>query len=81
LAIKINFLVKGEYEKLVQYAPGKLINLRTILLIAHRLSTIKQADEIIVLHDRKIIERGHHNELIEIEEGIYKKLTKMQQIA
>jgi subfamily B ATP-binding cassette protein MsbA len=70
-----------ESEKLVQDALSKLMKGRTTLVIAHRLSTIKEADEIIVLHDGKIIERGHHNELIEIDEGVYKKLTKMQQIA
>jgi subfamily B ATP-binding cassette protein MsbA len=50
-------------------------------VIAHRLSTIREADEIIVLHDGQIIERGHHNELVEIEEGVYKKLTQLQHIA
>jgi subfamily B ATP-binding cassette protein MsbA len=70
-----------ESERLVQDALSKLMKGRTTLVIAHRLSTIKEADEIIVLHEGEIIERGHHNELIEIEEGIYKKLTRMQQIA
>lgn len=70
-----------ESEKTVQDALSKLMKGRTTLVIAHRLSTIKEADEIIVLHDGRIIERGHHNELIEIEEGVYKKLTRMQQIA
>ncbi|OSZ76923.1 antibiotic ABC transporter ATP-binding protein [Chitinophagaceae bacterium IBVUCB2] len=70
-----------ESEKIVQDALSKLMKGRTTLVIAHRLSTIKEADEIIVLHDGKIIERGHHNELIEIEEGVYKKLTRMQHIA
>jgi ATP-binding cassette, subfamily B, bacterial MsbA len=68
-------------EKTVQEALSKLMKERTTLVIAHRLSTIKQADEIIVLHDGKIIERGHHNDLIEIDDGIYKKLTEMQQTA
>lgn len=70
-----------ESERTVQEALSKLMKGRTTLVIAHRLSTIKEADEIIVLHDGKIIERGHHNELIEIDEGVYKKLTQMQQIA
>jgi subfamily B ATP-binding cassette protein MsbA len=70
-----------ESEKTVQDALGKLMKGRTTLVIAHRLSTIKEADEIIVLHEGEIIERGHHNELVEIEEGVYKKLTRMQQIA
>lgn len=70
-----------ESERIVQDALGKLMKGRTTLVIAHRLSTIKEADEIIVLHEGQIIERGHHNELVEIEEGVYKKLTRMQQIA
>lgn len=70
-----------ESERAVQEALGKLMKGRTTLVIAHRLSTIKDADEIIVLHDGQIIERGHHNDLIEIDDGIYKRLTEMQQIA
>jgi len=70
-----------ESERIVQDALSKLMKGRTTLVIAHRLSTIKEADEIIVLHEGEIIERGHHNELVEIEEGVYKKLTRMQQIA
>jgi subfamily B ATP-binding cassette protein MsbA len=70
-----------ESERSVQDALSKLMQGRTTLVIAHRLSTIKAADEIIVLHDGRIIERGHHNELIEIDEGVYQKLTRMQQIA
>jgi ATP-binding cassette, subfamily B, bacterial MsbA len=68
-------------ERLVQEALGNLMKGRTTLVIAHRLSTIREADEILVLHEGEIIERGHHNELVEIEEGNYRKLTKMQQIA
>jgi subfamily B ATP-binding cassette protein MsbA len=70
-----------ESERTVQEALGRLMKGRTTLVIAHRLSTIKEADEIIVLKDGRIVERGHHNELIEIEDGVYKKLTGMQQIA
>ncbi len=70
-----------ESERLVQEALSNLMKGRTTLVIAHRLSTIKEADEILVLHEGEIIERGHHNELVEIEEGNYRKLTKMQQIA
>jgi subfamily B ATP-binding cassette protein MsbA len=70
-----------ESEKTVQDALGRLMQGRTTLVIAHRLSTIREADEIIVLHEGEIIERGHHNELIEIEEGIYRRLSRMQQIA
>lgn len=70
-----------ESERTVQEALSKLMKGRTTLVIAHRLSTVREADEIIVLHDGKIIERGHHNDLVEIDDGVYKKLTEMQQIA
>ncbi len=70
-----------ESERVVQDALSKLMRGRTTLVIAHRLSTIREADEILVLHDGKIIERGHHRELIELGEGVYKKLTALQQIA
>lgn len=70
-----------ESERMVQEALSSLMKGRTTLVIAHRLSTIREADEIIVLHDGRIIERGHHNELIEIDDGVYKRLTEMQQTA
>jgi ATP-binding cassette, subfamily B, bacterial MsbA len=70
-----------ESEKIVQDALSKLMKGRTTIVIAHRLSTIKQADEIIVLENGRIIERGHHKDLIEVEEGVYKKLTALQDIA
>ncbi len=70
-----------ESEKSVQDALNNLMEGRTTLVIAHRLSTIKEADEILILQDGKIVERGSHFELIEIEESIYKRLTLMQKIA
>jgi subfamily B ATP-binding cassette protein MsbA len=70
-----------ESERLVQDALKKLMEGRTTLVIAHRLSTIVEADEILVMKDGFIIERGNHNELTEIEEGIYRKLTLLQKIA
>lgn len=70
-----------ESEKLVQDALNKLMEGRTTLVIAHRLSTIKEADEILVLQEGQIIERGNHYELIEMEESIYKRLTTLQKIA
>jgi subfamily B ATP-binding cassette protein MsbA len=70
-----------ESERTVQDALSKLMKGRTTLVIAHRLSTIREADEIIVLQEGRIVERGHHNELIEIDDGVYKKLTSLQQIA
>ena len=69
-----------ESEKLVQDALVNLMKGRTTLVIAHRLSTIKDADEIIVLQDGKIIERGKHIDLIEKEDGLYKKLTILQKV-
>ncbi len=70
-----------ESERLVQDAIKKLMIGRTTLVIAHRLSTIIEADEILVMQDGQIVERGSHYELTEIEEGIYRKLTLLQKIA
>lgn len=67
-----------ESEKLVQDALEKLMKNRTTLVVAHRLSTIRNADEICVMHDGQIIERGHHDELIALG-GYYKRLCEMQQ--
>jgi len=66
-----------ESEKMVQEALENLMLNRTTLVVAHRLSTIKRADEICVLHDGKIVERGKHNELIALD-GYYKRLCDMQ---
>ncbi|MEO6488892.1 MAG: ABC transporter ATP-binding protein [Ferruginibacter sp.] len=70
-----------ESEKSVQDALDNLMEGRTTLVIAHRLSTIKDADEILILQDGEIVERGNHFELIESEESIYKRLTLLQKIA
>jgi ATP-binding cassette, subfamily B, bacterial MsbA len=70
-----------ESERLVQDALNKLMEGRTTLVIAHRLSTIKEADEILVLQDGQIVERGNHYALIELEESIYRRLTILQKIA
>jgi subfamily B ATP-binding cassette protein MsbA len=67
-----------ESEKLVQEALTNLMKNRTTLVIAHRLSTIQSADQILVIHQGQIIERGTHDELLKIEEGFYKKLSSMQ---
>lgn len=67
-----------ESERLVQDALEKLMKNRTTLVIAHRLSTIKNADEIYVMHEGKVVERGHHAELFELN-GYYRKLCDMQQ--
>lgn len=66
-----------ESERLVQDALERLMKTRTTIAIAHRLSTIKNADEICVLHDGHIVERGTHDELIALG-GYYKKLHDMQ---
>ena len=69
-----------ESEKLVQDALKKLMKERTTLVIAHRLSTIKDADEIIVLSEGKIVERGNHTDLVE-KNGVYKTLINLQNIS
>ena len=66
-----------ESERLVQEALDRLTSTRTTIAIAHRLSTIKNADEILVLHEGRIVERGSHDELLELG-GYYKKLYDMQ---
>ncbi len=68
-----------ESEKLVQEALDRLMSSRTTIAIAHRLSTIKHADEICVMQDGRIVERGKHEELIALN-GYYKKLNDMQQL-
>ncbi len=66
-----------ESERLVQQALEHLMKTRTTVAIAHRLSTIKNADEICVIHDGQIVERGTHDELLAMD-GYYKKLNDMQ---
>ena len=66
-----------ESEKIVQEALDRLTGSRTTIAIAHRLSTIKNADEICVMHEGRIVERGKHDDLLALD-GYYKKLTDMQ---
>ncbi len=68
-----------ESEKMVQEALENLMKNRTTIAIAHRLSTIRNADEICVLHEGEIVERGKHEELLALN-GYYKKLCDMQQV-
>lgn len=68
-----------ESERLVQDALERLMKTRTTVAIAHRLSTIKNADEICVLHEGSIVERGTHEELLSFD-GYYKKLNDMQSL-
>ena len=66
-----------ESERLVQDALERLMKTRTTVAIAHRLSTIKNADEICVIHEGRIVERGTHDELLK-KDGYYRKLHEMQ---
>ena len=68
-----------ESERLVQEALERLMKTRTTIAIAHRLSTIKNADEIYVLYNGQIVERGTHDELIK-KQGYYKRLHDMQSL-
>lgn len=68
-----------ESERLVQDALYKLMKMRTTIAVAHRLSTIKNSDEICVMHEGEIVERGTHDELMQLN-GYYKKLHDMQEI-
>ena len=66
-----------ESERMVQEALDYLMSSRTTISIAHRLSTVKKADEIIVMNEGRIVERGTHDELL-LKNGYYKKLYEMQ---
>ena len=68
----------SESEALVQEALNNLMRNRTSFIIAHRLSTIRNADRIIVLEDGRVKESGTHSQLVDIEDGLYKNLNKLQ---
>jgi ATP-binding cassette subfamily B protein/subfamily B ATP-binding cassette protein MsbA len=68
-----------ESERLVQEALERLMKTRTTIAIAHRLSTIRNADEIYVLYEGEIVERGKHEELLD-KDGYYKRLNDMQSL-
>lgn len=68
----------SESEKLVQQALEVLMEGRTSIIIAHRLSTIRNADQILVLDKGEIVEQGTHQELVEIENGLYRNLSSLQ---
>lgn len=69
-----------ESERLVQEALERLMKTRTTIAVAHRLSTIKHADEICVLMEGRIVERGTHDELLQLN-GVYKRLNDMQSLS
>ena len=68
----------SESEKLVQDALEKLMEKRTSIVIAHRLSTVRRADQILVLDQGRLVEKGTHAELMKLDEGIYKRLSLLQ---
>jgi subfamily B ATP-binding cassette protein MsbA len=70
----------SESEQLVQSALDRLLVNRTALVIAHRLSTIQHADEIIVMDEGKIVERGTHEGLME-GAGVYRRLVELQNLS
>ncbi len=70
--------VDTETELLIQQALERLMQGRTTLIIAHRLSTVRNADKIVVLEDKNIREVGTHAELMQLEDGLYKRLYSVQ---
>jgi ABC-type multidrug transport system fused ATPase/permease subunit len=68
----------SESEKYVQLALDQLLQSRTAVVIAHRLSTVQKADRIVVMDKGKIVEIGNHHQLINKDNGVYKKLVEMQ---
>ncbi len=70
--------VDTETELLIQQALERLMKGRTTIIIAHRLSTVRSADQIVVLEDRSIREMGTHSELLQLEDGLYRRLYSVQ---
>ena len=68
----------SESERLVQDALEKLMQGRTSIVIAHRLSTIRKADQILVLDHGRLVEKGTHEDLLELPTGIYRNLSELQ---
>ncbi len=68
----------NEAEKIVQQAIENLMKDRTVFVIAHRLTTVQNADRIAVIKDGKLVELGNHNELIHIQDGVYRHLYESQ---
>jgi subfamily B ATP-binding cassette protein MsbA len=70
--------VDSESEQLIQRATEKITSGRTSIVIAHRLSTIQKADRIVVMEKGELVEIGNHKELLQIENGYYKRLYDRQ---
>ena len=68
----------SESERLVQEALDKLMIGRTTFIVAHRLSTIRNASRILVLDKGMVVENGRHDELIQLENGLYSNLSRLQ---
>jgi ABC-type multidrug transport system fused ATPase/permease subunit len=68
----------SESERLVQDALEKLMDGRTSIVIAHRLSTIRKAHQILVIDSGRIVEKGTHDQLMKLDQGIYKNMSKLQ---
>ena len=76
----INSALDAESEHLVQDALQRLMVNRTVITIAHRLSTIKHADQIVVLNEGTIVERGKYNDLMRLVNGSFRRLIEKQSI-
>lgn len=70
--------VDTETERNIQEALDRLVKGRTVFAIAHRLSTLRDADRLFVIKDGRVIEQGTHDELIQIDQGLYAKLLRLQ---
>ena len=73
--------IDSETEQAVRAALADVARSATVIAIAHRLSTIRAADRIVVLLHGRIVESGTHDALMAIEDGIYRRLYQLQQIA
>jgi len=67
-----------ETEKRIQNAINSLTRGKTTIMIAHRLSTLRDADELIVIEDGRVVESGTHNDLLQKQDGVYRKLYTLQ---
>lgn len=69
-----------ENEHLIQHAISELVKGKTVITIAHRLATVENADQILVVNDGQIVQKGTHQELME-EDGIYRRFVEVRQRA